>query len=227
MLQLNCNDYTYFMKKAPYSIIYEDDQLIVVYKERDVFSIRTTDKRTYSHNLYHYIYEYLKKSGEKPFIVHRLDYETSGLLVFAKNAKLKEILQKQFEERKVVRKYEAVIKEIIPPNERYDVKQHLTSNGKGGKVYVSNELEGKDAITHLVSRNKIQIGTVLDISIETGRRAQIRMAISSLGYHLLGDIKYSSTPAKRMYLNAYELIFPDDTLIKEKRFFVKPLWLIQ
>lgn len=215
------------MKKSPYSIIYEDNQIIVVYKERDVFSIRTADKRTYSHNLYHYIYEYLKKSGEKPFIVHRLDYETSGILIFAKNPKLKEILQKQFEERRVIRKYEAVIKEMIPPNQKYDVKQYLASNGKGGKVYISTQLEGKDAITHLISQNQIQIGTVLDVSIETGRRAQIRMAISSLGYHLLGDVKYSSTPAKRMYLNAYELIFPEDTPIKEKHFFVKPLWLIK
>lgn len=215
------------MKKVPYSIIYEDEEIIVIYKERDVFTIRTTDKRTYSHNLYHYIYEYLKKKGERPFIVHRLDYETSGLIIFAKNEELKETLQKEFERRKVIRHYESVIKEMIEPNMKYDVRQFLSSNGKGGKVFVSNEDEGKEAITHLASKNQIQIGTVLDISIETGRRAQIRMAVSSLGFHLLGDNKYSNTPAKRMYLNAYELIFSEETPIKEKRFFVNPLWLIK
>lgn len=215
------------MKKAPYNIIYEDEEIIVVYKERNVFTIRTNDKRTYAHNLYHYLHEYLKKHGERPFIVHRLDYETSGILLFAKNEKIKESLQKAFEKREVIRKYEAVIKEDLPLNEKYDVKQYLSSDGKGGKVFVSNEFEGKEAITHLISKNKIQIGTVLDVSIETGRRAQIRMAILSLGYHLLGDKKYSGTDAKRMYLNAYELVFSKESPLKQKTFHVEPLWLIK
>ncbi len=214
------------MKKSPYYIVYEDNEIIVVYKERDVFSIRTNDKRTYSHNLYHYLYEYLKKKGERPFIVHRLDYETSGIMIFAKNSSLKEELQSYFENRVVTRLYEAVIEERIEPNLHYDVTQYLSSNGMGGKVFVTSKENGKDAISHLTSKNQIQIGTVLDISIETGRRAQIRMAINSLGYHLLGDMKYSSTPAKRMYLNAYKLVFPETSSIKQKEFFVKPLWLL-
>ncbi len=214
------------MKKAPYQIIYEDDEIIVVYKERDVFSIHTNDKKTYTHNLYHYLYEYLKKKGERPFIVHRLDYETSGVMVFAKSSSLKEELQSYFENRQVIRLYEAVIEERIEPNIHYDVNQYLASNDKGGKVFVSNEENGKEAITHLTSKNQIQIGTVLHISIETGRRAQIRMAISSLGYHLLGDNKYSETSAKRMYLNAYKLVFPSSSSIKQKEFFTNPLWLI-
>lgn len=214
-------------KTSPYQIIYEDEDILVVYKERDVFTIRTTDKRTYSHNLYHYIHEYLAKKGERPFIVHRLDYETSGLLIFAKKASLKELLQKEFEEHRVKRFYEAVISERIPPNLVYDTKQYLASNEKGGKVYLTDSEHGKLAITHLMSKNQIQIGTVLDISIETGRRAQIRLAISSLGYHLLGDKKYSSTPAKRMYLNSYELDFEESLPIKEHHFKIKPLWLLE
>ncbi len=215
------------MKKAPYQIIYEDKEIIVVYKERNVFSIRTNDKRTYAYNLYHYLYEYLKKKGERPFIVHRLDYETSGIMIFAKSSSLKEELQSYFENRNVVRLYEAVIEERIQPNLHYDVNQYLGSNDKGGKVFLSNKENGKEAVTHLTSKNQIQIGTVLDVSIETGRRAQIRMAISSLGYHLLGDNKYSCTPAKRMYLNAYKLAFPSSSSIKQKEFYVKPLWLIE
>lgn len=210
-------------KKAPYQIIYEDEDVIVVYKERDVFSIRTLDKRTYSHNLYHYIYEYLRKKGERPFIVHRLDYETSGLLIFAKSEKLKDILQSSFEKRDVKRCYEAVIKERIEPNLEYKVVQHLSSHN-GGKVF--EDENGKEAITNIISRNQIQIGTVLDINIETGRRAQIRMAISSLGYHLIGDKKYSLSEGKRMYLNAYKLIFPSYVPLKKKEFEVTPLWLL-
>lgn len=214
------------MRKPPYQIIYEDEQIIVVYKERNVFSIRTTDKRTFTHNLYHYIHEYLKKKNERPFIVHRLDYETSGIMIFAKSSELKEELQSYFENRQVIRLYEAVIKEKIDPNISYNVIQYLASNGKGGKVFVADKSIGKEAITHLCSKNQIQIGTVLDISIETGRRAQIRMAINSLGYHLLGDNRYSNIPAKRMYLNAYKLVFPENSSTKKKEFYVKPLWLL-
>ncbi|HBN00518.1 MAG TPA: hypothetical protein DD384_04770, partial [Firmicutes bacterium] len=61
----------------------------------------------------------------------------------------------------------------------------------------------------------------------TGRRAQIRMAIASLGFHLLGDLKYSHTPAKRMYLNAYELDFDESLPIQKHHFKVKPLWLLE
>ncbi len=214
------------MKKSPYQIIYEDEQIIVVYKERNVFSIRTNAKNTYTHNLYHYLYEYLKKKSERPYIVHRLDYETSGIMIFAKSHELKEELQSYFENRQVLRLYEAVIEERIEPDLTYNVIQYLSSDGKGGRVFVTNIDEGKDAITHITSKNQIQIGTALDISIETGRRAQIRMAISSLGFHLLGDNKYSNTPAKRMYLNAYKLSFPENSSLKQKEFFVKPLWLL-
>ncbi|HBN00219.1 MAG TPA: hypothetical protein DD384_03160, partial [Firmicutes bacterium] len=157
-------------KQVPFTIIYEDDKIIVAYKERNVFSIRTNDKRTYSHNLYHYIHEYLSKKGERPFIVHRLDYETSGIMLFAKREDLKEALQKEFEMHRVKRLYEAVIEERIAPNLHFDVKQKLGSNGKGGKVFL-DPINGKEAITHLKSGNQIQIGTVLDVSIETGRRA--------------------------------------------------------
>lgn len=210
-------------KKAPYSIIYEDEEIIVVYKERDVLTIRTNDKATYAKNLYHYIYLYLRKKNEKPYIVHRLDYETSGLIIFAKNGKMKQLLQDSFKRREVKRFYEAVIEERIEPNIHYDVIQKLSNNGN--RVSVSDD--GKEAITHITSRNQIQIGTVLDISIETGRRAQIRMAISSLNYHLLGDNKYSMSTAKRMYLNAYKLILPNTLPLMRHEFYVKPLWLIE
>lgn len=211
-------------KKAAYSIIYEDEEIIVVYKERDVLTIRTNDKATYARNLYHYICLYLRKKNEKPYIVHRLDYETSGLIIFAKNGKMKQLLQDSFKRREVQRFYEAVIEERIDPNIHHDVIQKLDSNN-GNKVSISED--GKEAITHITSRNQIQIGTVLDISIETGRRAQIRMAISSLNYHLLGDNKYSQSAAKRMYLNAYGLIFPEYLPLKQHVFHVNPLWLIK
>lgn len=208
-----------------YHIVYEDADILVVYKERDLFTIRTSDPKTSYSNLYRFLEMELSKKGERPYLVHRLDYETSGLLIFAKRLEIQQKLQSCFETRNVVRKYEAVVAEKLPSEQHYDIRQFLTSNGKGGRVYLTDELHGKEAITHIVTKNPIQIGTALSISIETGRRAQIRLAIASLGWHLLGDNKYSKTPAKRMYLNAYELEFPRETGLKQYYFKVSPLWL--
>jgi 23S rRNA pseudouridine1911/1915/1917 synthase len=213
------------MKNAPYQILYEDEEILVVYKQRDVFSIRTKDKKTFSHNLYHYLYLYLKEKGENLFVVHRLDYETSGVMIFAKSKAMKEKLQKCFEDRKVERYYEAVIKEKIELGTKHDVLQYLSDGENGTKVQVVDEKTGKDAITHIQAHNYIQIGTALNINIETGRRNQIRIALYSLGYTLLGDKRYSNNENKRMYLNSYALVFPSNLGLKENEFITKPLWL--
>lgn len=213
------------MKATPYSIVYEDDEILTVYKNRDVLTIRTKDKKTFSHNLYHYLYLYLQKKGERLFIVHRLDYETSGLLVFAKSEEMKEKLQKAFEERKVIREYEAVIKEKIPLHESFTVRMYLSDGENGRKVIKTTKEEGKEANTNLVSTNYIQIGTALKINIYTGRRNQIRLAIHELGYTLLGDKRYSSDENKRMYLNSYHLVFPSEIGLKKNEFYISPLWV--
>jgi 23S rRNA pseudouridine1911/1915/1917 synthase len=211
--------------KCPYDIIYEDEDLLVVYKKRDVLTIRTEDKKTFSHNLYHYLREYLKKKHESIFIVHRLDYETSGVIVFAKKEEIKISLQKAFENHEVQRFYEAVISERIPLGEEKTVTQYLEE--KGLHVFPSTKEKGKEAITILKSSNYIQIGTALDIEIKTGRRNQIRLALQSLGYTLLGDTRYSHSEAKRMYLNAYKLVFPVTLGLKQNVFETKPLWVLK
>ena len=210
-------------KKSPYLLLYEDEEILVVYKERDVFSIRTKAKNTFAHNLYHYLYEYLSHKGEKLFIVHRLDFETSGVMIFAKSRDTQILLQKAFEEHKVTRLYEAVIQERIPLTREFTVKQYLKE--VGFKTEVSNPQEGKEAITHVKANNYIQIGTALSIKIDTGRHNQIRIALASKGYTLLGDKKYSHSEAKRLYLNAYSLSFPSELGLKRSTFETAPLWL--
>lgn len=209
--------------KCPYSIIYEDNTVLVVYKKRDVFTLRTNDKRTFSHNLYHYLHDYTAKKNERIFIVHRLDYETSGIIIFAKSYQVKETLQKAFENREVTRDYEAVIKEKIPLNKTYHVEQYLEKIGFS--VVVSTPEKGKLAITDIESTNYINIGTVLKIRISTGRRNQIRLAINSLKLTLLGDKRYSNDEAKRMYLNEYHLGFKPETGLAQLDFKTDPLWI--
>lgn len=211
--------------KAPYDILYEDEDVIVVYKKRDVFSVSTTDKATYTHNLFQYLQWYANRKKEKVFVVHRLDYETSGIMIFAKKAKAKENLQKAFEERKVGRYYEAVIKEKIPLNQDFLVKQYILEDGIKVSVTPDPTL-GKEAITSIHTQNYINIGTALKIKIETGRRNQIRFALLHEGFTLLGDKRLAHDEAKRMYLNAYKLTFPKETGLKKLEFETTPIWIV-
>lgn len=209
--------------KAPYEILYEDEDVIVVYKKRDVLSIRTDDKKTFSHNLYHYLHEYLKKKNENLFIVHRLDFETSGVMIFAKKEKVKQTLQNCFLAHEVGRFYEAVIAEKVELGQEYHVDQFLLE--EGSKVTVTTPDKGKEAKTDIKAINYIQIGTAVSINIDTGRHNQIRLAIHSLGYTLLGDKRFSHSEAKRMYLNEYKLVFPASTGLKQLEFATNPLWI--
>ncbi len=213
------------MSLSPYQILYEDEKIIVVYKNRDVFTIKTEDKKTYSYNLYHYLFLYLRKKGEKPYLVHRLDFETSGILIFAKDGMTQLCLRKCFEERKVIRLYEAVIKEELPLGLKKEVKMFLSKNEKGKRIVPVSEQEGKEAITIYQVRNRIQIGTALKIQILTGRRNQIRIALKEEGMTLIGDRRYSMNEAKRMYLNSYYLKFPSDFGLRKNEFVLQPLWL--
>lgn len=210
------------MKKCPYSILYEDENLLSVYKERDVFTVATDDIKTRYQNLFSYLKSYVKKKGEEVFLVHRLDYETSGVMVFAKNKKTQSYLKSCFENRTVIRLYEAVIRETLDPDYHEVVRQSLKENAS---YIVKEDKEGKEAITEVTYGNPIQIGTALKIQIYTGRKNQIRYALRSLSLTLIGDKRYSSDTAKRLYLNSYALIFPSCESLKVTEFQTKPLWI--
>lgn len=211
------------MKKCPYQILYEDENILSVYKERDVFSVATEDIKTRYQNLFFYLKSYAKKKGEEIYLVHRLDYETSGVMVFAKNKDTQRYLKECFENRSVIRLYEAVVKEDVDEGYHILFSQKIKENAS---YQVKEDDEGKEAITEIYYGNKIQIGTALRIQIHTGRKNQIRLALHSLSMTLIGDKRYASDTAKRMYLNSYALIFPKSDFLKENRFTSPCLWLI-
>lgn len=209
--------------KAPYYIVYEDKDIIVVYKKRDVLSIATPDPKTYHHNLFYYLQVYTKENHESVYLIHRLDFETSGLMIFAKNSAVQSRIKSSFEDHSAHRYYEGVIKESLPEGKVFTIRQFLAENGT--LVEETNEGEGKEAITEITIANPIQIGTAIAIELVTGRKNQIRLAVHSLGLTLLGDKRYSDNEAKRMYLNAYRLVFPKETGLTQLEFKVDPLWL--
>lgn len=210
--------------KRSFDIYYEDKDIIVVIKKSGLLSV-ATDKDD-RHNLYHYVREYLNNKKQRVFIVHRLDRDTSGLVVFAKTMKMKETLQKCFEEGNVMRHYEAIVREKIEPGKRMKVEQYLAFDPKSGNVYVTKDTEiGKKAVTYLECDHNNKLGSVLKIDIRTGRRNQIRLACKTLSLTLIGDRKYAKDKSGRMFLNEYEIEFPAETGLRKRRFALEPLWL--
>lgn len=220
----NESDQYLFMKqsKAPYEIIFEDENVIAVYKKHNVLSVATEDKKTFHHNLQYYIGIYLKKKNEKCYLIHRLDYETSGIMVFAKTLEMKRLFQDAFKNDRIERDYEAVVKENIKSD--FTVLQYLKEKGKN--VVISDKTDGKEAVTDFKAKNRIQIGTVLSIRIHNGRHNQIRIALQEKGLTLIGDKRYSKNEAKRMYLNSFHL-HPLTEELKQYNFYTPPLWLIE
>ena len=190
------------MKKI--KIIYEDKYLIIVNKPAGEFTISRDNH--YDNNLYDEVKEYVKKQNPKNkiFIVHRLDKDTSGLVLFAKNEKVKYDLQSNWQN--VERKYYAVV--IGKLNETNATLKDLLYETKGLDVVVTNIKKiGKLAITNfdvIENNNKYSL---LDINIETGRRNQIRVQLANIGHPILGDKKYGKVKYKRMMLEAYYLKF--------------------
>lgn len=179
-------------------IIYEDKDLIVVNKPSGLLSIGTQKEK--EKTLYHFVLNYLKKKNQKVFIVHRLDKDTSGVMVFAKSEKLKLLLQNNWNNLVNVREYKAIVKGNVPSEGLF--KSYLEEN-KNHQVYVSNH--GKLAITKFQKMRTNKGKSLVNIEIETGRKNQIRVQFSNAGYPIIGDRKYG-IKANRLYLHASKLV---------------------
>lgn len=193
------------MVKEKLDIIYEDKELIVINKPAHMLTIATEDEKI--NTLYHKVYEYLKKKNKnnKVFIVHRLDRDTSGIVLFAKNQKLKELLQENWNELAITREYLAVVEGFVEP-----VKKTITEYLKETKTlltYATKDNSGKEAITEYEVIKRSKAYSTLKINIKTGRKNQIRVAMQNMNHPIIGDKKYGSTknPLRRICLHASKL----------------------
>jgi 23S rRNA pseudouridine1911/1915/1917 synthase len=194
------------MKKL--NIIYEDKEIIVINKEAGLLTIATEKDK--EHNLYHYVREYLAKKNQKVFIVHRLDKDTSGLVLFAKSSSIQKILQSNWSN--VKRYYYA---KVIGVSKKEDTLVNYLSQNKEYYTYVSNETNGKKAITKYKLIKQKGKYAILDIEILTGIKNQIRVQLNNVNLPILGDKKYGNNKANRMYLQAYKLVFKHPVNKKE------------
>lgn len=189
------------MKKL--NILYEDKYLIIVYKRHGLLTISRDNHNDL--NLYDEVKEYEKKKNprNKIFIVHRLDKDTSGLVLFAKNEKIKYALQNNWD--KVVRKYYAVVEKEVLENKTLI---NYLQESKTGEVFVTNnKVIGKKSITKYEVLSKNNKCSLLDIEIKTGRKNQIRVQLAYILHPIIGDKKYGNTKNKELLLQAYYLKF--------------------
>lgn len=190
-------------------IVYEDDDLIVIEKRNGLLSV-ATDKQI-MRTAYSILSEHVKQEDErnKIFVLHRLDRETSGLMMFAKSEEIKVAIQSRWEETVVERKYFAVVEGIVAKDGGV-ISTYLTES-KALKVYVTAKEEGKIANTgfRVLKRSKKNDVTLLELELETGRKNQIRAHMEYIGHPIVGDKKYGSKRALigRVALHAGVLSF--------------------
>ena len=187
-------------------IIYEDNNIIVVDKPSKLLTI--SNKNEKENTLYRMVSDYLKKDKKKVFVIHRLDFDTSGVIMFAKNEKVQKLYQDNWNKLAKVRGYYAVVEGIT------NGKGHIESYLKQTKtllVYSSKNKDGYFAITDyekIANNNKYSL---LKINISTGRRNQIRCHMHDINHPIVGDNRYQSktNPINRLALHASKLIITD------------------
>ena len=200
-------------------LVYEDDDIIVVNKGYGLLSMG--NDKVKEGTAYTILRDYLKWQDprNKLFIVHRLDRDTSGLMVFAKSIEAKENLQHNWNNMVLSRKYLAVVEGRPDPAEGI-VKSYLAENSRYEVYSTDNPDEGQLAITRyrtLKSRNGYSL---MEVELDTGRKNQIRVHMKDLGHPITGDRRYGagSSPIHRMALHAQTLRFVHPITRKDMNF---------
>ncbi len=175
-------------KPKKLAIIYEDKELLVINKPSGLLTIATEKEKV--NTLYHQARAYIKKQNPhyKIFIVHRLDKDTSGVILLAKNEKLKLLMQQNWDKVAINREYLALLWGT-PKQNKGVIKQYLKET-KTHEVYVAKT--GKLAITQYEVLKKNSTYSLVKINILTGRKNQIRVAMASIGCPIVGDKKYQA-----------------------------------
>lgn len=199
-------------------IIYEDDDIIVVNKGYGLLSVGTDNKK--EGTAYSILRDYLKRlnPANKLFIVHRLDQHTSGLMLFAKNIKAKEAMQHNWNNMVLDRRYAAIVEGCPEPAE--GVRRSRLLENAQHLMYSTDDPKGLEAVTRykvLKSRNGYSL---VDVSLDTGRKNQIRVHMHDMGTPIAGDRRYGAktSPIHRLALHARTLRFVHPMTHKDMNF---------
>lgn len=190
-------------------IVYEDAALIVIEKPEGLLSMASGSEQ--DETAYKYLTKYVRgastRSHAKVFVVHRLDRETSGLMIFAKS----EPVQKKLEENwtKVEKRYWAIT-EGVPEDAEGLLESNLDENLPHRVYSAPASIRTREARTHYRVLKKNPLGALVELTLDTGRRHQIRVQLSDIKCPIVGDEKYGAktNPARRLGLHAGQLKFP-------------------
>lgn len=187
-------------------ILYEDHDCVIINKPSGLLSMSGGGEK--EKTAYHAVSTYLKTKDKKArvFIVHRLDKDTSGILLFAKNEKMKNLLQNDWNELVIKRGYIAIVEGKVP-NDKGTIKNYLDES-KTQQVYITKK-GGKLAITHYKVLKSNPKTSMLEVYLDTGRKNQIRVHMESIGHSIVGDKKYGATtnPIQRLGLHCHDFLF--------------------
>jgi len=190
-------------------VLFEDNDLIVVEKKEGLLTVSTGKEEDTT--AFSILKNYVKKSSPRNriFIVHRLDRETSGVLVFAKNKDIQLILQENWHTIVTRRTYIALVEGKVE-KQKDTIISWLYENEKSLKIHSGKEIDGsRKAVTHYRRLKSNEHFSLLELELETGRKNQIRVHLQSIGHPISGDKKYGSlgSPLGRIALHASILAF--------------------
>ncbi len=201
-------------------LVYEDDHVIVIHKGYGLLSVATESHRK-DENAFDIIKAYIKEESplNKLYVVHRLDRDTTGLMMFAKSKEAQETLRHNWNNIILERQYVAVLEGYLEENKGF-VKSRLAENSEFVVYSTDNPEEGRIAVTHyeVITRGKGY--TLASFSLDTGRKNQIRVHAHDLGHPITGDHKYGAkkSPMHRLALHARTLRFAHPVTRKDMRF---------
>ncbi len=189
-------------------LVYEDAYIIVVEKKEGLLSVATEHQK--ERTAQHILSEYVKRShrNNRVFVVHRLDRETSGLMMYAKDEKTMNTLRDNWHDIVTDRRYVTIVSGDME-RDAGSIESWLTDR----KLYVSSspvdDGVGKYALTHYKTIKRANGYSLMELKLETGRKNQIRVHMSDLGHPVVGDERYGSecNPLGRLALHAFKLCF--------------------
>ena len=195
--------------KLDFEIIYEDNEMIVINKPYGMLSVASDKEK--SNTAYRLVTSYVQSFDKhnRVYVVHRIDRETSGVLMFAKNEELKNQLQDNWNDCAIYRGYYAICDGIFK-EKTGTLKAFLKLNSANMMSIVHDARDRRGAyfcVTNYKVINEKDDYSLVDVNIDSGRKNQIRVMLGSIGHFIAGDDKYGepTDPLHRLCLHAYNL----------------------